>query len=274
MTVMDEIKLWLQAEKKDFQAAVELLKKYGRGYAWYKNVFRNIERDWAQDKVLAELRVVLESMQPQEETGDNTETTGDTGKADPPEDGNKGTNANPPEGDPEGEKDPSTELEGFVYNLKLDELPDELKALVIEKGVQYDALGKLKAQLLAVPQNNEAANVETRKGLLDVMRKVVDRIKEIYAILRKFEQDGSMPETTKTEEKPAVDKETEDFDKLSDAELQVKLSNLRSAKKNNENRAADESAKPATRENNRRLAEERQLQVEKIMAILDARKLT
>jgi len=82
--------------------------------------------------------------------------------------------------------------ENYEYKVKYENLPQELKEKVIEKGQLYTYLGELKKLLAEIGQANDEQSIEARKGIMDKMHVTVDRIKEIHGELMQFEEIGPL----------------------------------------------------------------------------------
>jgi len=75
----------------------------------------------------------------------------------------------------------------YEYRIKLDKLPAELKALVIEKGQLYNALEKGKKELANVGQANDDQSVAKRMVILKTMKTQIDKIKSIHSLLVNYD---------------------------------------------------------------------------------------
>lgn len=105
--------------------------------------------------------------------------------------------------------------QNFEYKIPYDSLPEELKALVIEKGQLYNSLDIKKKSLASVGEVNDQKSISTRRRILKSMEETSDRIIKIHALLLEFNDTEEM--------KPEV------FDKLKDEEkekAQAKLDNF------------------------------------------------
>lgn len=78
----------------------------------------------------------------------------------------------------------------YEYKVKFEKLPDDLKALVIEKGQLYNHLELKKKELAAIGQVNDDKSVAKRQIILKDMHRMSDKIKFIHALLVKFDESG------------------------------------------------------------------------------------
>lgn len=80
--------------------------------------------------------------------------------------------------------------EDYEYKVKYEDLPEDLKKLVIIKGQLYDRLQIAKKEMAAVGQKNDQESIDARKEKLDEMHGIVGAIKDIHATLLEFEKGG------------------------------------------------------------------------------------
>jgi len=92
----------------------------------------------------------------------------------------------------------------YEYAVKFQDLPEELKKLVIEKGQVYNHLDASKKKLALLGENNDVKTVAKRKNLMQTMQQDVDRIKAIHALVSKYR----LPEPTE----PINDENAEQLD--------------------------------------------------------------
>jgi hypothetical protein len=241
------IKQWLNAEMKDYNEGARLLQKYGPRKMWFGNIYRSLDHARGQEKLTYELSKLVprEVLIPvKTETKNPSLNTHDTIEVD-----NEGNSLTPI-------------VENYEYKIKYENLPADMQALVIEKGQLYDKSGQLKKKMInEIPQNNETANIAARKLVRFELESLYNRILLIHQTLYNFENNVQASEAT-------GEKENKD---LTDAELQVKITKLRSAKSMNDKRAA-ESNKPDVKERNAQGSIDKQKEIEEIENLLNARK--
>ncbi len=75
----------------------------------------------------------------------------------------------------------------YEYKIAYDDLPKELKAVVIEKGQLYNALEQHKKKLADIGEQNDDKSVSKRAVILKDMRRMSDRIKKIHSLLMIFD---------------------------------------------------------------------------------------
>jgi len=155
----------------------------------------------------------------------------------------------------------STEKEApktFEYKTKLSEMPDNLKALVIEKGELYDSLDKQKKEIGAIGQKNDDASIMKRQQSLAEMQIKSNRIKEIHKILQDFDKTGKAEdvrnESTDDSTPEGILEHDYNFRNLNDAEKKLLVKKLQSDVAKQKARS-ETSKKEATRKKNADLAE-------------------
>jgi len=77
--------------------------------------------------------------------------------------------------------------EDYNYSVKYEDLPEDLKKLVIEKGEAYNKLNMLKKEVAATKTKNDEKSVAFRQQKYAEMQKLSERIKEIHGYLTEFE---------------------------------------------------------------------------------------
>ncbi len=81
--------------------------------------------------------------------------------------------------------------QNFEYKIKYNDLPEELKKMVIEKGQLYNALQVNKKKLANIGEANDDKSVAKRTVILRDMQRQADRIKKIHSLLLKFEENNA-----------------------------------------------------------------------------------
>ncbi|MDF1546406.1 MAG: hypothetical protein P1P88_01200 [Bacteroidales bacterium] len=82
--------------------------------------------------------------------------------------------------------------ENYEYKVPYNDLPEELKSLVIEKGQLYNALEVSKKELAEIGSGNDVQSVSRRKIIMKDMHRMSDKIKNIHALLLKYEETKKM----------------------------------------------------------------------------------
>lgn len=78
----------------------------------------------------------------------------------------------------------------YEYKVKYENLPEDLKKKVIQKGQLYYQLENLKDQLAKIGQKNDEGSIDLRQPIMQQMHKTVDTIKEIHAELMQYDEKG------------------------------------------------------------------------------------
>jgi len=135
------------------------------------------------------------------------------------------------------------QLENYSYKIAYDDLPESFQALVVEKGKLYTSLEVLKKELVRIGTKNDAESQANRKSKIKQMHEASDRIKEIHAILVRFEspqmEEAEDEESEEASEETSEQKTEFEFTPENKYALKAELSQLRSNVIRQEKRAQD-----------------------------------
>jgi hypothetical protein len=171
--IEDKIKAFLAQESPEYFAGVELYEQHPEAK---KNLIINFRQRYNKGSMHEKLVYELEKMIGAQVYSNRSTVLGGS-PANIPYKLIKETKAEAPE--------------NYEYKVKYENLPEELKKKVIEKGQLYTYLEKLKLLLAEVGQANDEKSIESRKVIMDRMHDTVDRIKEIHTELMQFEEVGT-----------------------------------------------------------------------------------
>ncbi len=77
--------------------------------------------------------------------------------------------------------------ENYEYTVKYDDLPEDLKKLVIEKGSLYSEMDLIKKELNAVGPKNDDSSIKKRKEIRERIEEISNKIKAIHKLLVKYD---------------------------------------------------------------------------------------
>ncbi len=115
---------------------------------------------------------------------------------------------------------PKKAIEKFKYATAIKDLPNELKAMVIEKGMLYNKSDKNKKQLAAIGTKNDVDSISKRKEIRDILKSSFDRIKEIHSILQNYEKTKTIDVSLQDKEDDYTDEEDDYTDEEDELEKQ------------------------------------------------------
>lgn len=164
-----EIKSYLDQEELDYWEGVEL---YSEHPAKRNNVILTLNQRWQKSAMHSKLVYELEKMVGEKSTNRSTKL-------------NQRPAVLPYKViDETKEKAPAN----YEYKIAYEDLPEELKAVVIEKGQLYNALELSKKNLADIGEQNDDKSVSKRAVILKDMRRMADRIIKIHSLLMFFDE--------------------------------------------------------------------------------------